>query len=58
VPDGVELVLGLVAEDALVCCHGGFPEALAGERLKKGAAVVLDPVRGQLRPVARFKPSA
>lgn len=58
VPDGVELALGLRTENAVVCCHGGFPEALAGERLKKGAAIVLEPDRGRLRPVVRHKPPA
>jgi 8-oxo-(d)GTP phosphatase len=58
VPDGVGLALSLLTEEALVCCHGGFPEALAGERLKKSAAVVLEPDRGRLRPVARYKPPA
>jgi phosphohistidine phosphatase SixA len=58
VPDGVELGLGLRNEEAVMCCHGGFPEALAGEKLKKGAVLVLETDRDRLRPVARLKPPA
>ena len=46
------------AENAVVCCHGGFPEALARKKLKKCAAVVLEPDGGRPLPIDRLKPPA
>jgi 8-oxo-dGTP diphosphatase len=49
--EGVPLVLALGSERAVVCCHGGLPEALVGVRLKKGGALVLEPAGPGLRVV-------
>jgi phosphohistidine phosphatase SixA len=40
--DGVALVRSLLLEPVVVCVHGGLSDAVFGERLKKGEALVVD----------------
>jgi phosphohistidine phosphatase SixA len=40
--DGARLVREMLAEDVVVCCHGGLAEAVVGDRQKKGEVFLLD----------------
>jgi broad specificity phosphatase PhoE len=40
--EGVALVRSLLGEPVAVCVHGGLSDAVFGERLKKGALLVVD----------------
>jgi phosphohistidine phosphatase SixA len=51
--DGARLVRALLAEDVVVCCHGGLAEAVAGDRQKKGEVFVLD---ARARILERHRP--
>jgi phosphohistidine phosphatase SixA len=52
--EGAALVRALAGERAAACCHGGLSELLVGEKLKKGAALLLAERDGRLVVEERF----